>query len=73
LTGKKYEQKIYKHHSGFIGGLKEVPISQMRTRRPEEVGPEGLDKGEMLMARSSEEPFLACCPKTLSVIVALID
>jgi large subunit ribosomal protein L13 len=39
LTGKKSEQKIYKHHSGFIGGLKEVPISRMRTRRPEEVGP----------------------------------
>ena len=37
LTGKKYEQKIYKHHSGFIGGLKEVPISRMRERRPEEV------------------------------------
>jgi ribosomal protein L13 len=37
LTGKKHEQKIYKHHSGFIGGLKEVPISRMRERRPEEV------------------------------------
>lgn len=37
LTGKKAEQKVYRHHSGFIGGLKEVPISRMRERRPEEV------------------------------------
>ena len=37
LTGKKSENKIYKHHSGFIGGLKEVPISRMRERRPEDV------------------------------------
>lgn len=37
LTGKKAEDKIYRHHSGFIGGLKEVPITRMRERRPEEV------------------------------------
>mgnify|MGYP002518281101 CR=1 FL=1 len=24
LTGKKLEQKYYRHHSGYIGGLKEV-------------------------------------------------
>jgi large subunit ribosomal protein L13 len=37
LTGNKSEDKIYKHHTGFIGGLKEVPITRMRQRRPEEV------------------------------------
>ena len=37
LTGKKSENKIYKHHTGFIGGLKEVPITRMRQRRPEDV------------------------------------
>lgn len=37
LTGKKSEDKVYRHHSGYIGGLKEVPISRMRERRPEEV------------------------------------
>ncbi|KAK4688158.1 large subunit ribosomal protein L13, partial [Tremellales sp. Uapishka_1] len=37
LTGKKAEDKIYRHHSGFIGGLKEVPISRMRERRPEDI------------------------------------
>ena len=39
LTGKKSEDKIYKHHTGFIGGLKEVPITRMRQRRPEDVRP----------------------------------
>lgn len=37
LTGKKSEDKVYRHHSGFIGGLKEVPITRMRERRPDEV------------------------------------
>ena len=26
LTGKKLEQKYYRHHSGWVGGLKEVQI-----------------------------------------------
>lgn len=37
LTGKKADDKVYRHYSGFIGGLKEVPIGRMRERRPEEV------------------------------------
>ncbi|CAD6569611.1 MAG: 54S ribosomal protein L23, mitochondrial, partial [Tremellales sp. Tagirdzhanova-0007] len=36
LTGKKGVDKVYHHHSGFISGLKEVPIGRMRERRPEE-------------------------------------
>lgn len=37
LTGNKSTDKTYFHHSGFMGGLKEVPITRMRDRRPEEV------------------------------------
>src|SRR5215472_5080643 len=37
LTGKKIEQKVYRHHSGAPGGLKEVPIRTLLQRRPEEV------------------------------------
>src|SRR6202790_3880574 len=37
LTGNKIDQKIYRHHSGFPGGLKEVPIRVLLQRRPEEV------------------------------------
>jgi hypothetical protein len=63
LTGKKHEQKIYKHHSGFIGGLKEVPISRMRERRPEEVSPFPvliLNLNGDIDDRLSEERFLEC-------------
>ena len=37
LTGNKIDQKIYYHHSGYPGGLKEVPIRLLLQRRPEEV------------------------------------
>jgi large subunit ribosomal protein L13 len=37
LTGNKIDQKIYRHHSGYPGGLKEVPIKVVLQRRPEEV------------------------------------
>lgn len=37
LTGNKIEQKVYRRHSGYPGGLKEVPIRQLMQKRPEEV------------------------------------
>ena len=35
LTGKKLEQKMYRHHSGYIGGLKEENYKHMMANRPE--------------------------------------
>lgn len=35
LTGKKLEQKFYRHHSGWIGGLKEVKYSKLMEENPE--------------------------------------
>ncbi len=35
LTGKKLEQKYYRHHSGYIGGLKEVQYSTLMATKPE--------------------------------------
>ena len=35
LTGKKLEQKFYRHHSGYIGGLKEVSYKQLMATRPD--------------------------------------
>ena len=35
LTGKKLEQKFYRHHSGYIGGLKEVSYKHIMATRPE--------------------------------------
>ena len=35
LTGKKLEQKLYRRHSGWIGGLKEVKYRLLMQDRPE--------------------------------------
>ena len=35
LTGKKLDQKIYRHHSGYIGGMKETPARVMLEKQPE--------------------------------------
>ena len=35
LTGNKINQKIYRHHSGYIGGMKEVPAKVMLEKNPE--------------------------------------
>lgn len=37
LTGKKTEQKIYYHHSGFMGGLKEIPYKKVFKKDPSEI------------------------------------
>ncbi len=36
LTGKKLEQKFYRHHSGYIGGLKEVSYKTLMATKPEQ-------------------------------------
>jgi large subunit ribosomal protein L13 len=33
LTGNKIEAKMYRHHSGFPGGLKEIPAKRIRPTR----------------------------------------
>ena len=35
LTGKKLDQKYYRHHSGWIGGLKEVKYKELMAKKPE--------------------------------------
>ena len=35
LTGKKLEQKYYRHHTGYIGNLKEVQYKTLMAQRPE--------------------------------------
>jgi large subunit ribosomal protein L13 len=37
LTGKKREQKVYRRHSGYPGGLKEIKVSKLLETRPERV------------------------------------
>lgn len=35
LTGKKLDQKFYRHHSGYVGGLKEVRYRTLMASKPE--------------------------------------
>jgi large subunit ribosomal protein L13 len=37
ITGKKMEQKKYFYHSGYLGGLKEVPLKKLFETNPAEV------------------------------------
>ncbi|MEA4816915.1 MAG: 50S ribosomal protein L13 [Lachnospiraceae bacterium] len=37
VTGKKLDQKIYTHHTGYIGGLKQISLKEMMAKNPENV------------------------------------
>jgi len=37
VTGKKLDQKIYAHHSGYVGGLKTITLKKQLEKKPEEV------------------------------------
>ena len=37
VTGKKLDQKIYYHHSEYVGGMKETTLREMMAKKPERV------------------------------------
>ncbi len=37
LTGKKEQQKLYRRHTGYPSGLREVPYERMMAKHPERV------------------------------------
>lgn len=37
VTGKKESDKLYHHHTGYIGGLKTVNLAKQRTEYPERI------------------------------------
>ena len=37
MTGKKLEQKAYRYHTGYPGGLKEIPYSTLIEKNPEKI------------------------------------
>ncbi len=37
LTGKKETQKLYSHHSGYPGGLRQRSVREVRTTHPERI------------------------------------
>jgi large subunit ribosomal protein L13 len=42
LTGNKIEQKMYRHHSGYPGGLKEVSLKSLMPKRADWVVREAI-------------------------------
>lgn len=37
VTGRKETGKIYRHHTGYIGGLVEKPLASLRAQKPEKI------------------------------------
>lgn len=37
VTGNKMKQKVYKRHTGYPGGLKEITLEKLLDKKPEEV------------------------------------
>ncbi|MGI8650991.1 MAG: 50S ribosomal protein L13, partial [Rubrobacter sp.] len=37
VTGRKAEQKLYRRHTGYPGGLKEMTYEEMQQKKPEEI------------------------------------
>lgn len=78
VTGKKLDQKVYYHHSDFIGGLKETTLREMLNKHPERViefavkgmlpkGPLGRQMYTKLhVYAGAEHPHTAQKPETLT-------
>jgi len=37
LTGQKVTQKLYRHHTGFFGGLKQIRMDEQLARHPDRI------------------------------------
>ena len=37
VTGKKLDQKVYYHHSDYVGGMRETTLKEMLAKKPERV------------------------------------
>lgn len=77
VTGKKMDQKIYYHHSGWIGGMKTATLKEKLAKKPEDVmylavkgmlpkGPLGRSMIKKLhIYAGAEHPHAAQQPKAL--------
>lgn len=79
VTGKKADQKLYRKHSMYPGGLKEVPYKKMMEKKPEFIVYEAV-RGmiphnalgrkvikKLRVYKGSEHNHQAQCPTTLEV------
>jgi len=80
LTGNKGETKVYRHHTGFIGHLKEVAGADMLAQKPERVIQlavrgmlaEGIlghqQLGKLKVYKGSEHPHAAQMPQAHTIV-----
>ena len=78
VTGKKLDQKVYYHHSGYVGGMKEATLKEMLAKHPERVvelavqgmlpkGPLGREMLKKLhVYTGAEHPHAAQKPEVLT-------
>ena len=78
FTGKKESDKIYYHHTGFIGGIKSATAREMREKHPDRIitnavkgmlprGPLGYQILKKLRVYAgSEHPHMAQNPTTMT-------
>ena len=81
VTGKKLDQKIYYHHSDYVGGMKETTLREMLAKKPEKVvelavkgmlpkGPLGREMFTKLhVYAGAEHPHAAQQPEALTCYV----
>ena len=79
VTGKKMDQKIYYHHSDYVGGMKETSLKEMIAKKPEKVielavkgmlpkGPLGREMYKKLFVYAgAEHPHAAQKPEALNI------
>jgi len=77
VTGKKLDQKVYYHHSGWVGGMKTATLKEKLAKKPEDVmylavkgmlpkGPLGRSMIKKLhIYAGAEHPHAAQQPKVL--------
>ncbi|MDR3072710.1 MAG: 50S ribosomal protein L13 [Clostridiales Family XIII bacterium] len=56
VTGKKRKEKIYKRHTGYPGGLREITFEKLQAKNPEEIIRHAV-KGMMPKGRLGRQMF----------------
>ena len=79
MSGNKIDQKVYYHHSGYLGGLKEKPMAKVMAEKPETAifhAVKGMlphnKLGRVMFQKlkvyaGADHPHEAQCPKSLSI------
>ena len=79
LTGAKWDQKIYYHHTGFPGGIKSATAKEMREKKPSSLLKKAIQgmlpknrlgrvlSGNFRIYDDNKHPHAAQNPETISI------